>query len=217
VAKQLKIKDLQKDKRNANQGTERGGELLNKSFQQHGAGRSILVDKNGQIIAGNHAYDSALEAGIEDVIIVPSDGKKLVVVQRTDIDLDSNAGRALALADNITAKENISLDMDVVQELATDFGIDLGEIGIEIRPDLPSFDDDEEEYEGNGGGSGGADDEVSENQFPLAISVNKATQLEWYKIKKAIGTKSDTEAFMMLFRFAKQQDIDFSKFIELSA
>ena len=41
------------DSRNANKGTERGLALLDKSLRQYGAGRSILVDKNGRVIAGN--------------------------------------------------------------------------------------------------------------------------------------------------------------------
>lgn len=96
----MKLTDLKADIRNANRGTERGRKLVKKSLEQYGAGRSILVDRNGVIIAGNKTAEGAAAAGVTDVLLVPSDGTKLVAVQRVDIDIDSQAGRELAIADN---------------------------------------------------------------------------------------------------------------------
>jgi hypothetical protein len=56
--KQAKLSDLQPDRRNANKGTERGLKALDHSLRQYGAGRSILVDKHGRIIAGNYVLSS---------------------------------------------------------------------------------------------------------------------------------------------------------------
>lgn len=95
-----KLSDLTPDQQNFNRHTEFGTKLLEDSLRKFGAGRSILVDKDGNIIAGNGVTETAASIGMEDVIVVPSDGKKLVVVQRTDIDLDSPEGRELALAAN---------------------------------------------------------------------------------------------------------------------
>jgi hypothetical protein len=53
MAKTLKIKDLIPDDKNFNKGTEFGNSLIEKSFRKFGAGRSILLDKNNRIIAGN--------------------------------------------------------------------------------------------------------------------------------------------------------------------
>lgn len=53
----LRISDLIPDDRNANKGTERGNGLLERSLQQYGAGRSILIDKNNRIIAGNKTVE----------------------------------------------------------------------------------------------------------------------------------------------------------------
>ncbi len=47
------LSDLSPDLRNANLGTERGHAMLERSLQETGAGRSILVDKHGKVIAGN--------------------------------------------------------------------------------------------------------------------------------------------------------------------
>jgi len=49
----MNLSDLQHDPHNANRGTPRGRKTLATSLQQFGAGRSILVDKDGIIIAGN--------------------------------------------------------------------------------------------------------------------------------------------------------------------
>ena len=127
------IADLTPDGENFNKHTEFGTKLLEDSLRKFGAGRSILVDKDGNIIAGNSTTETAAAIGMEDVIVVPTDGKKLVVVQRTDLSLDSPEGREMALADNMTALKGIDLDLAKVQEtlgddLAKAWGMDLKQI-----------------------------------------------------------------------------------------
>ena len=131
------LADLTPDGENFNKHTEFGQKLLEDSLRKFGAGRSILVDKDGNIIAGNSTTETAAAIGMDDVIVVPTDGKKLVVVQRTDLSLDSPEGRELALADNMTALKGIDLDLAKVQEtlgddLAKAWGLDL------TPPELPN-------------------------------------------------------------------------------
>lgn len=114
------IADLTPDGDNFNKHTEFGQKLLEDSLRKFGAGRSVLVDRNGNIIAGNSTTETAAAIGMEDVEVVKTDGKKLVVVQRTDLDLDSPEGRELALADNMTALKGIDLDLDKVRETLGD-------------------------------------------------------------------------------------------------
>ena len=52
---EINIEDLKQDSRNFNKGTEQGQELMERSFKEMGAGRSILIDRNGNIIAGIRA------------------------------------------------------------------------------------------------------------------------------------------------------------------
>lgn len=111
----LKIKDLVPDDNNFNKGSEYGNSLIEKSFRKFGAGRSILLDKNNRIIAGNKSVENAGAIGLEDVQIIESDGKRLIAVKRTDIDLDSPEGREMALADNATAKANIIFDAELIE------------------------------------------------------------------------------------------------------
>lgn len=111
-----KIKDLIPDDKNYNSGNEFGNSLIEKSLRNLGAGRSILIDKNNRIIAGNKTVENAVAIGLEDMQIVESDGTKIIAVKRTDIDLDSKKGRELALADNASAKANIVWNHENLKE-----------------------------------------------------------------------------------------------------
>lgn len=119
-----KLTDMIPDAKNANKHTVRGMSMLEDSLQELGAGRSIVVDRNNNVIAGNATLQAAVDAGFEDAIVVPTDGKQLVVVQRTDLDLDGTRGRKLAIADNRTAEVSLDWDSDVLKQLADD-GLDL--------------------------------------------------------------------------------------------
>ncbi len=122
---EVRLTELLPDACNANAGTERGRAMVEESLRRYGAGRSILVDRHGRIIAGNTTHEAAIDIGLTDAVIVKADGTKLVVVQRTDVEIDSPAGRALAIADNRTSEVGLSWDPAVLAELAADEAIDL--------------------------------------------------------------------------------------------
>ena len=69
------------------------------SLRELGAGRSIVVDREGVVIGGNAVYEKALELGIP-VREVTTKGDELVVVRRVDLATDDPRRKALALADN---------------------------------------------------------------------------------------------------------------------
>ena len=129
---EIKITDIKQDDKNLNKGTADGKAMITKSLQRFGAGRSILLDKNNRIIAGNKTHENAEEIGMEDVIVVESDGTKLVAVKRTDIDLDSKEGREMALADNATVKVDLEWDEEQMDAIAEDFDIDIEDWGVEL-------------------------------------------------------------------------------------
>lgn len=131
MPKKTKLSDLIPDDKNFNRGNEYGNSLIEKSFRKFGAGRSILIDKNNRIIAGNKSVENAAAVGLEDVQIVESDGKRIIAVKRTDIDLDSPEGREMALADNATAKANIVFDAELVEAelgeaVCEEWGVEIG-------------------------------------------------------------------------------------------
>jgi len=117
------IADLVPDNKNANRGTARGRKAVRDSLQKLGAGRSIVVDRNGRIIAGNKTAEGAKAAGLENVITVETDGSQLVAVVRTDLDLDDPKARELAIADNRTAELGLEWDGPVLKDLAADLDL----------------------------------------------------------------------------------------------
>jgi DNA modification methylase len=118
------VSDLTPDPQNANRGTARGRAALAESLKAHGAGRSILADRQGRVIAGNKTLEQAQALNLP-VRVIETDGQELVVVQRRDLDLveDPNA-RRLALADNRVAELDLEWDDTVLQRLAAE--VDLG-------------------------------------------------------------------------------------------
>lgn len=128
MAKQKKINnlaDLTPDNSNANKGTERGRYMVEASLTEVGAGRSILVDAAGNVIAGNKTLEAWASMGGE-VEVVQTDGHKLVVVQRTDLDLHDTTGKARKLAYYDNRAGQVGLEWDTEQLLAdVNAGVDL--------------------------------------------------------------------------------------------
>jgi len=111
---------IQPDRENANEGTQRGRGLLEKSLRQLGAGRSILTDKDGNVIAGNKTLETAADIDLP-VRIIETDGNELVVVKRTDLDLYSETdkrARQLAYADNKVSEVDLAWKPE---QIAVDF------------------------------------------------------------------------------------------------
>jgi DNA modification methylase len=129
----VNIEELVQDQHNFNKGTEEGARLMEKSFTELGAGRSILIDKDGHIIAGNKSQKAAMAAGIKKVRVIESDGTELIAVKRTDISIDSKEGRELALADNLTTQVNLAWDNVELASVAAEQGIDLPDWGLDPK------------------------------------------------------------------------------------
>lgn len=124
------IKDLKFDDKNFNKHTEFGMSLLEKSLRENGAGRSILLDRDNNIIAGNGVVEAAGQIGLDKVKIVEAKGDEIIAVKRTDISLNSKKGREMALADNATAKADIEWDEEALksefdEEEMKEWGVDM--------------------------------------------------------------------------------------------
>ena len=135
--KVIDIQELAQDRHNFNRGSEEGQQLMERSFKELGAGRSILLDKNGNIIAGNKSQKAAIAAGIKRVRVVETTGDELVAVKRTDVDIDSAEGRKMAYLDNLTTQVNLTWDETELQAVQADVeGFDIADFGFDIE-DLP--------------------------------------------------------------------------------
>ncbi|MGE5619553.1 MAG: DNA methyltransferase [Sphingomonadaceae bacterium] len=98
----LHLSQLSPDPDNAREHNPANIGMIVDALHQVGACRSGVVDENLRILAGNGTWEALAEAGIEEVIVVPSDGRRWVVVQRTDLDDDQK--RRLSLYDNRAAE-----------------------------------------------------------------------------------------------------------------
>lgn len=111
---------------------EKNLKLIKKSLKELGAGRSIVIDSEGEIIAGNATYKQARELGLP-VQVIETDGKRLIVVKRTDLKTQDKKRKRLALMDNSTS-DKVQWDFD---HIAADFDLsELPDFGIEALPDM---------------------------------------------------------------------------------
>lgn len=122
--------ELKFDRRNYRIHDDRNKRLIGKSLKEYGAGRSILADSEGEIIAGNGVFEQAQKLGIP-TRIVETDGSELVVVKRTDLKTSDNKRRGLALADNATSDTSAwdanILAQDWSEEELSEWGVELPE------------------------------------------------------------------------------------------
>ena len=125
------MNELKFDKRNYRKHDKKNKSLIKKSLEKFGAGRSIVVDAEGEIIGGNGVYEQAQKLGLKTKI-VETDGSELVVVKRTDLKTDDEKRKALAVMDNSTS-DTSEFDLEL---LTTDFTVDeLEDFGIELPED----------------------------------------------------------------------------------
>ena len=109
------INDLQNDHKNARKRTDRSSKLIKESLQKFGAARSIVIDENNRILAGNGTIAGAKAAGIKNLKVIETDGNEIIAVKRTGLSEDEKVG--LALADNRTSDLS-EWDINMLEELS---------------------------------------------------------------------------------------------------
>ena len=119
--------NLKKDRRNYRLHDETNKRIIGKSLDECGAGRSILADSSGEIIAGNGVFEQAQKRGIK-TRLVETDGSELVVVVRKDIAPGDEKRKLLALADNAASDTSAwnaeLLRQDWEKQEAAEWGLD---------------------------------------------------------------------------------------------
>ena len=134
MSKKINIK---LDKNNFRIHSEKNKNLIKNSLKDFGAGRSILIDKDDVVIAGNGTFEQAQELGVP-IKVVETDGKELIAVKRTDLDENDYRRKRLAVLDNSTT-DSSSFDMEKLNE---NFSLEeLSELGIGELGDLDIKDD----------------------------------------------------------------------------
>lgn len=115
-SKELQVKDLKFDKKNARLHTEKGIRMLKDGITEVGLARSIVIDENNVILCGNGAAEAAAAAGVTKLRIVETAGDELVAVRRSG--LSNHDKTKLALLDNRT-QEKSSWNTDVLKDIAS--------------------------------------------------------------------------------------------------
>jgi hypothetical protein len=95
------LKDLKNDPNNARKHNPRNLAMIRTSMERVGAARSIVIDEQGIIRAGEGAVHAARKVGMK-LRIVDADGRTLIAVRRRD--LTDAQKTELALYDNRTAE-----------------------------------------------------------------------------------------------------------------
>lgn len=115
----------------------RNSAAIKDSLVRFGAARSVVVDGDGVVRAGNGTLEQAKAAGISKAVIVECDGKQLVAVRRKD--WSPQDADAYALADNRTGElaewdyQGVADKLKSLDQLGADIR-DLGWAEHELEP-----------------------------------------------------------------------------------
>lgn len=115
-----RLTDLIPDPRNARAHNDRNVGMIGQAIAEVGTGRSIVIDEDDVILAGNATVQAAQQAGIERVTVVETDGDELVAVRRRGLTPEQKA--KLALYDN-RAAELADWDAGVLAELGEELDL----------------------------------------------------------------------------------------------
>ena len=96
------IKDLVPDPKNRRKHTPRNVGMIVDALHKVGAARSIVIDENNEVLAGNATIEAAGEAGLPQLKGIDAPGDEIVAVRRTG--LTSAEKRDLAMYDNRTGE-----------------------------------------------------------------------------------------------------------------
>jgi hypothetical protein len=125
------ISILKPDSKNRRKHGPRNVGMIVDALHQVGAARSIVIDEDNTILAGNATVEAAAQAGIEKLQVVDADGSTIIAVRRSGLTPEQK--RKLALWDNRTAElaewdaEQIAADVDAGEsfsEIFTDEELD---------------------------------------------------------------------------------------------
>lgn len=142
----MKVEDLKFDKRNFRRHSEKNRDLIKKSINEVGFGRSVVIDNENEIICGNGVVSQIAKS--TPIKVIETDGSELVVVKRTDLKTDDAKRKQLAVMDNSTSDSSdfdfTLLQEDFSSEQLNDFGVFV--LDEEDEGDIEVIDDYSESY-----------------------------------------------------------------------
>lgn len=120
VSAAKRLKDFRQQKHNANKHTQRGMDMLEDSMNKVGYTAPMIATANGEVISGSARHEVAAEVFGPEVepIVVKSDGKRPIVVVRTDIpDAEDVRAKEIAVLENRVAEVNLDWNIETIAEL----------------------------------------------------------------------------------------------------
>ncbi len=126
-----KLTELKPDPSNFNLHTSFGMSLLEKSMRKYGFLEAGIISSDGVIASGNARQETAINIGLEEVEVIPIDGKKAHYLQ-VPYKSDSKEFKEIALILNQVAAKNIVMDAELIEAelgeaVCEEWGIDLPE------------------------------------------------------------------------------------------
>lgn len=182
LIERVAISSIKKDPKNARAHSSRNLEAIKNSLKEFGQQKPIVVDRDGNVVAGNGTLDAALALGWTEIDV-------------TRTELRGTRARAFALADNRTAELaawNDEVLAEALSEIQKDESLDsicTGFDAKEIEAAVSKIAGD-----GSGDGFGGNTSSLSDDFLVPPFSVLDARQGYWQDRKRSwisIGISSE--------------------------
>ena len=125
------VAELKQDENNYRKHSDENRRRIRKSIDEAGLGRSVVVDADGVLIAGNGVASVVDED--TPIRVVETDGTELVVVKRTDLHEGDERRKKLAFADNATS-DGVEWDFEAMAADGWDEG-EMAAFGV-VQPKL---------------------------------------------------------------------------------
>lgn len=111
------LKEFRLDPGNANLHTERGQALVRESLTKRKFARPMFAAGDKTMLAGNLTKVTAEEVGMNEAIVIETDGTRPIIHVRMDLKADDLEARQLALEDNRAAELSLNWDTERLLEM----------------------------------------------------------------------------------------------------
>lgn len=117
------LSDLKQDPRNARRHSSRNLAAVTTAISEVGFMRSLVAANDGTLIAGNLTAEALADLGMDDVIVVRSDGTKPIVHIREDVDPGSELAIKGGIYDNRASELADGWNEDVLAALMAEVDV----------------------------------------------------------------------------------------------
>lgn len=100
----VNIDTLIPDPQNIRKHNNKNLRTIQRSINQVGMGRSVVIDEDGVILCGNGTVEAAKKEGLINVRVIETDGTEIIAVKRTNLTLDEK--QIMAITDNLSSDQS---------------------------------------------------------------------------------------------------------------